>query len=95
MLVTDVGDEMCWGQFEDVDDGFGHFGDQNPLSLNISVGHQHPKDFTKILILSPSWLSKIVTNCKSPILSRQHQDHQSHCHWKIWLPKKTYLELMV
>ena len=55
MLVTDVGNEMCWWQFEDVGDGFGHFGHQNPLSLNISLGHQHPKDVTKILILSPTF----------------------------------------
>ena len=41
MLATDIGDEMCWWQFEDVGDGFGHFGHQDPLLLNISVrNHQ-------------------------------------------------------
>ena len=41
MLVTDFGDEMRWLEFLDIGDGFGHFGHQHPLSLNISVGHQH------------------------------------------------------
>ena len=45
-----------------VGDDFGHFGLQHPLALNISIGLQHLKDVTKILILH----SKIVTNCKSP-----------------------------
>ena len=40
MLVTDVGDEICWRQLLDVGDGFGHFRHQHHLSLNISVGHQ-------------------------------------------------------
>ena len=55
MLVTDIGDEMYWRQFWDVGDGFGRFGHQRPLSLNNSVGHQHPKDVTKILILSTTF----------------------------------------
>jgi len=55
MLVTGVGDEICWWQFQDVGVGFGHFGHQHPLSLN--VGYQHPKDVTKILILSPTFLN--------------------------------------
>jgi len=38
---------------EDVGNAFGYFGHQNPLSLKISVGHQLPKDVTKILIMSP------------------------------------------
>ena len=42
MLVTDVGDEMCWCQLYDVVDGFGHF------------GHRNSKDITKIEILSPT-----------------------------------------
>ena len=46
MLVTDVGDEMWWWQFEDFGDDFGDFGHQHPLFLNISVGHQHRKDVT-------------------------------------------------
>ena len=45
MLVTDVGDEMCWWQLYDVGDNFGHFGNQNLLSFYISVGHQHSNDF--------------------------------------------------
>ena len=43
MLVTDVGDEMCWRQLLDVGDDFGRFCHQYPLSFNISVGHQHSK----------------------------------------------------
>ena len=30
----------------DVGDGFGHFGNQHPLSFYISVGHQHSKYVT-------------------------------------------------
>ena len=52
MLVTNVEDEMCWRRFEDVGDTFGHFGYQHPISLNINIRHQFPKDVTKILILS-------------------------------------------
>ena len=48
MLVTDVRDEMCWRQLSDVGDGFGRFCHPYPLSFNISVGHQHPKDVTNI-----------------------------------------------
>ena len=41
MLVTDVGDEMCWRQLWDVGDGFGRFCHQHPLSFNINVNcHQ-------------------------------------------------------
>ena len=52
MLVTDVGDELCWRQLLDVDDSFGRFYHQHPLFFNISVGHQQPKDVTNIEILS-------------------------------------------
>ena len=40
MLVTDVGDEMCWRQLLDVGDGFGRFRQQHPLYLNIGAGHR-------------------------------------------------------
>ena len=40
MLVTDVGDEMCWWQLKDVDDRFFHFGHPYPLYSYITVGHQ-------------------------------------------------------
>ena len=52
MLVTDVGDEMCWRQLLDVGDGFGRFCHQHSLTFNMSVGHQHPQDVTNIEILS-------------------------------------------
>ena len=40
MLVTDVGDKMCWRQLWGVGDGFGRFCHQHSLSFSISVGHQ-------------------------------------------------------
>ena len=55
MLLTDDGGEICWRQ--DFGDSCGRFGHQHPLSFNISVGHQHPKDVTNILILSPTYLN--------------------------------------
>ena len=54
MLVTDVGEEMCWRQLWDVGDDFGRFYHQHPLSFNISVGHQHPKVVTNIENRSPT-----------------------------------------
>ena len=36
----------------DVDESFGHFGNQHPLSLNISVRQQHTKNVAKVEILS-------------------------------------------
>ena len=66
MLVTDVGDEMCWRQFLDVGDAFGYFGHQHALSLNISVGHQDRNSVANI---------KIVINFKSPT----SQFHQHDC----------------
>ena len=51
MLVTDVGDEMCWRQLWDVGDVFGRFCHQHPLSFNISVGL--PDSGTNIQKMSP------------------------------------------
>ena len=62
MLVTEVGDEMCW--FWDIVDGFGRFCHQHPLSFNISVGHKQPKDVTNIEILSLT-----STNCHQHLYS--------------------------
>ena len=42
MLVTDVGDELCWRQLLDVGEGFGRFCHQHPLSFNTSLVHHHP-----------------------------------------------------
>jgi len=36
----------------DVGDGFGRYCHQHPLSFNLSVGYQQPKDITDIEILS-------------------------------------------
>jgi len=79
MLVTDVGDEMCWWQFEDVGYGFGHFDNQHPQSLNISVGHRHPKDVTNCKSMSPNILKL------SPTVSQCHQHDCSPMRW----PKKS------
>ena len=55
MLVTDVGDELCWSQLWDIGDAFSYFYHQQPIYLNINVGNQLPKDVTKIFILSPTF----------------------------------------
>ena len=77
MLVTNVGDNFKM-LVQDVGSGFGRFGHEQPLPLNISVWHQHQKDVTKILILSfynCHQNSKIVSSCKSPT----SQCHQHAC----------------
>ena len=38
MLLTDVGNEMCWRQSRDFGDDFDRFRHQHPLSFNIGVG---------------------------------------------------------
>ena len=43
---------------KDVGDGFGFFGQQHPLSLDINVGHQHSKDVTKFEIQSPTFTNR-------------------------------------
>ena len=68
--ATSMQHRRCWWRTletkylvdKDVDDIFGHFGHQHPLSPNISVEHQHLKDVTNILLLSPK-----LCNC--------HQHH--------------------
>ena len=42
MLITDVGEEMCWLQLQDSGDSFGQF------------SHKHSKDVTKIETPSPT-----------------------------------------
>ena len=65
MLVTDVGDEICWRQLWDVGDAFGRFRHQHPLSFNVSLGHQQPKNVTNIEILSLTF-----KNCHQNLCSR-------------------------
>ena len=57
MLVTDVGDVMCWRQLTDVGDGIlGHLGQQ--LSFRVTSGsHQYSKIVTNFM--SPTSLSPI------------------------------------
>ena len=38
ILVTDVGDEVCWSHVWEVDDNYSRFSHQQPLYLNISDG---------------------------------------------------------
>ena len=54
ILVTALGDEICWRQFWGVDDDFCRFRQQHPLSFNISVRYQHPRDVNYIELLSPT-----------------------------------------
>ena len=54
MLVTDVGDEICWRQLCDVGDGFDRFSHQHSPSFNTGFGHEQPKDVPNIEILSPT-----------------------------------------
>ena len=67
MLVTDVGDEVCWQQLRDVGDFFSRFRHQHPLFFNISFGHQYMG--TNNEILSP------ISTC--------HQHLWSHMKFKI------------
>ena len=67
MLVTDVGNELCWWQLSDIGDGFAHFGS---LYFYISIGHQNVKDVTYIKIHSPT-----STN-------RHQHCHQHYCRHK-------------
>ena len=51
MLVTDVGDEMCWRELWDDDEGFGRFCHQYPLPFKISdikKCHQYQNSVTNI-----------------------------------------------
>ena len=50
MLVTDVGDKMCWRQLWDVGDGFGRFFTNILYLLTLVSGQQ--KDVTNFEILS-------------------------------------------
>ena len=41
MLVTNVVEEMCWRQLEDVGSGSGYFGQQHQLSFCICISLEH------------------------------------------------------
>ena len=73
MLVTDVGGDMCWRQLSDVGNGFRHFFHQHPLSFNINVGHQQPKDVIIIEILSLTLVTHIYVAFN---LNKQHNNKQ-------------------
>ena len=79
MLVTDVGDKMCWRQPWDVCHSFGFFRLQYPLSFNItnvtlaSDNIQRMSPISKFCHQHP----KIVTKIKSPT-SACHQHLSSH-----------------
>ena len=86
MLMTDVGDVMCWRQLWDHGDAFGRVRRQHSPSFNISVGHQHPKDVTNIEIMSPimsKWhQSKIVTNIRSTTPACHHHLWSNQFHFR-------------
>ena len=71
MLLTDVGDEMCWWQLWVVGDGFGPFLHHHSLSFNIGFLHQHPEDDTNIEKLSPTYNDqhRLATNSGSSLTS--------------------------
>ena len=54
VLVTDVGDEMCWWRLYDVGDGFSNFDYQHSLSFYINNGDQQSKDIANLEIQSPT-----------------------------------------
>ena len=66
MLVTNVGDQMCWRQLWDVGDSFDRLCHQHPLSFKTTIGHQHSKDVTNIKIPSPT-----LKNCHQHLCSRE------------------------
>ena len=92
MLVTDVGDEMCWWQLVDVDDRFGHFGHRHPLSFHINVRHQHSKHVTRTEILSSTsenFRQLLVTNITLPkyhfsVLNLQRQASRFRDWCQLW-----------
>ena len=56
MLMTDVGDEMCWLQLYDVCDNFDLYGNQDPIYY--SFGPKHSNDVTSIEIKEYVWTSR-------------------------------------
>ena len=86
MLVTDVGDEMCWWQLSDEDDGFGHFSHKNHFSLNSSAKNQHSKDVTEILSTAVNYRHQLsVTNITmSPRSLSQWKDLLSFTVLRCW-----------
>ena len=79
MLVMNLGDECIGGNYKMFLTGLDHVGHRNPLSLYITVGHQHSKDVTT----GDSPASKFsrqdpeIINFKS-LASRCHQHHFYH-----------------
>ena len=99
MMLTDFGEEMCWGRLSDVGDRFGHFGHQHPLSFYISTNievlsptpmnrHQH-HDIPKITISKISFAAfsvhgKTITGLNRPWLNRYIGPYNTdHIRWTI------------
>ena len=81
MLVTDVGDEICWWRLSDSGDIFGHFGDQYRLFFTLALG-------TNIQTMSPTSKfshqhPQIVTNFNSST-ERCHQISNRR-NWVCWI----------
>ena len=68
MLVTDVGDEMCWRRLWDAGDGFGRFRHQHPLSRALTSKRCHQHKVTNINLSSRSNEDRqIEPNCLDKI----------------------------
>ena len=91
VLVTDVGNEMCWRQLWDVGYDFGRFCHQHSLSFNISFWHQQPKDVTNIEILSLTF-----ENCHQDKVTNIYvADFVKICESADFLEKQFYLKGMI
>ena len=70
MLMTDVGDEMCWCQLKDFGDGFGYFGSQYVASITYHFTKRQAQTF-KIYHQDQN----SVTNIENFSLTLSHQHH--------------------
>ena len=95
MLVMDFGDEMCWWQFKDIGDCFGHFGHQHSLSHERWAPtskrcHQDLNSVANILKLSPAASHQHDCSPFSPLRNNLSLDNFncsgiSNLHYKICL----------
>ena len=83
MLLTDVGNEMCWWQSRDFGDGFGPF---EHWRRTAQLGYQHLKDVTntqelssismwplyKVIYQSPSVISNLASDASLPFETSFH-----------------------
>ena len=89
MLVTDVGDKMCWRKLSDVGDSFSRFRHKHPLSFDISVGQQHLIDIINIEIPSPK-----PKNCHQHLCSRFRWWKNLIFKILSWTSKSTFISVL-